>query len=118
MQALFALAEKSMDIVLPGVVAVTVLHGTGRRLPPISSSTGSGNCGSWWGIDSTLNLGVSLTRPLIKGPRVAQRPVVAEDLQDNRRETRPRTPPSIGHDRGLRCDPLGAQERVELVCRL
>ena len=66
---------------------------------------------------SALHLGVGLIGPFVEGSGVVQCPAVTQDLQDNRRETRPRTAPSIGNDRGLRRDPLGPQERVELVGR-
>lgn len=67
---------------------------------------------------SALHFGIRLIGPFVKGASVARCPVVTQDLQDERRETRPRTAPSIGKDRGLRCDPLGRQECGELGGRL
>ena len=57
-----------------------------------------------------IHFGVGLTGPFVEGSCVVRCPVVTQDLQDKRRETRARTAPSVGSDRGLRCDPFSRQE--------
>ena len=53
--------------------------------------------------------------PFVEGPGIVRRPVVTQDFQNKRCETRPRASASVGEDRGLRGDPLRPQERVEFV---
>ena len=54
------------------------------------------------GRSSAIHHGVGLIGPFVEGSGVAACPVVTEDFQDKRCETRACTASSVGSDRGLR----------------
>ena len=65
-----------------------------------------------------LHWPIFLAGPLAVGPGVGPRLFVAENLEYDRRERRPRTTVSIGVDLRIRGDAVRTQESLQLLCRL